>query len=168
MRTVFIGAGEISIETAKALVKKGYEVIIIETDKAKIDELSEEMDCSFLQGDGSRPDILREVNPEKTDILFCLTDSDQANVLASLLGRSLGLKRVVTSIRDGQFEGICRELELEDTIIPSRTISRYLQDMVAGKYRLPWEDEVIHTDGTSCGFPKPDRLYGDKTREAAE
>jgi trk system potassium uptake protein TrkA len=132
MRTVFIGAGEVSVETARALVKKGHDVIIIETDKAKIDELSDEMDCSFLHGDGSRPDILREVNPEQTDILFCLTDSDQANVLASLLGRSLGFKRVVTSIRDEQFEGICRELGLEDTIIPSRTISRYLQDMVAG------------------------------------
>lgn len=132
MRTVFIGAGEVSVETARALVKKGHDVIIIETDKAKIDELSEEMDCSFLHGDGSRPDILREVLPEQTDILFCLTDSDQANVLASLLGRSLGFKRVVTNIRDEQFEGICHELGLEDTIIPSRTISRYLQDMVGG------------------------------------
>ena len=132
MRTVFIGAGEVSIETAKALVKKGHEVIIIETDKAKIDELSEEMDCSFLQGDGSRPDILREVNPEQTDFLFCLTDSDQANVIASLVGRSLGFKRVVTSIRDAQFEVICKELGLKDTIILSRTISRYLEDLVGG------------------------------------
>ena len=120
------------IETAKALVKKGHEVIIIETDKAKIDELSEEMDCSFLQGDGSRPDILREVNPEQSDILFCLTDSDQANVIASLVGRSLGFKRVVTSIRDEQFDVICHELGLKDTIIPSRTITRYLVDLVAG------------------------------------
>jgi trk system potassium uptake protein TrkA len=136
MRTVFIGAGEVSVETARALVKKGHEVIIIETDKAKIDELSDEMDCSFLHGDGSRPDILREVNPEKTDILFCLTDSDQANLIASLLGRSLGFKRVVTSIRDEQFEGICHELGLKDTIIPSRTISRYLQDMVAGSKHI--------------------------------
>jgi trk system potassium uptake protein len=132
MRTVFIGAGEVSIETAKAFVKKGHEVIIIETDKAKIDELSEEMDCSFLQGDGSRPDILREVNPEQTDFLFCLTDSDQHNVIASLVGRSLSFKRVVTSIGDPQFEVICHELGLKDTIIPSRTISRYLGDMVGG------------------------------------
>jgi len=132
MRTLFIGAGELSIETAKALVKKGHEVIIIETDKAKIDELSEEMDCSFLQGDGSRPDILREVNPEQTDFLFCLTDSDQDNVIASLVGRSLGFKRIVTSIGDPQFEVVCRELGLKDMIIPSRTISRYLEDMVGG------------------------------------
>jgi trk system potassium uptake protein TrkA len=132
MRTVFVGAGKVSIGTAKALIKKGHEVVIIETDKAKIDELSEEMDCSFLQGDGSQPNLLREVNPAQTDVLYCLTDSDQANVIASLVGRSLGFKRVVTSIGDPQFEVICHELGLKDTIIPSRTISRYLEDMVGG------------------------------------
>lgn len=41
-----------------------------------------------------------------------------------------GFKRVVTSIHDPQFEGICHELGLKDTIIPSRTISRFLEDMV--------------------------------------
>ena len=132
MRTVFIGAGKVSIGTAKALVKKGHEVVIIETDKARIDELAEEMDCSFLLGDGSQPNILREVNPTQTDILYCLADSDQANVIASLIGRSLGFKRIVTSIGDPQFEEICHELGLQDTIIPSRTISRYLEDMVGG------------------------------------
>jgi len=35
----------------------------------------------------------------------------------------------------------------------------YMQDLVAGAYRLPWEDEVAHVDGTSCGFPPPDRVY---------
>ncbi|PSB22321.1 formamidase [filamentous cyanobacterium CCP2] len=35
----------------------------------------------------------------------------------------------------------------------------YMQDLVNGHYHLPWEAEVIHTDGTSCGFPPPTRLY---------
>jgi len=133
MRIVFVGAGKVSFETAKYLIKKSHEVIIIETDKDKIDALSEEMDCSFLLGDGSHPQILREVNPEQTDFLFCLTNSDQVNVIASLVGRSLDFKRIVTSIGDPQFEGICHELGLKDTIIPSRTISRYLEDMVGGR-----------------------------------
>jgi len=82
MRIVFIGAGEVSIGTARLLVGKGHEVVIIEQDKARISELSSQLDCSFLQGDGSRPDILREVNPEQTDVLVCLANSDQANVIA--------------------------------------------------------------------------------------
>ncbi len=35
----------------------------------------------------------------------------------------------------------------------------YMQDMVNGSYRLPWEAQVIHIDGTSCGFPEPTRPY---------
>lgn len=45
----------------------------------------------------------------------------------------------------------------------------FMQDMVAGNYQLPWDAEVKIKDGTSCGFPKPTRLYGESTRtEAAE
>lgn len=35
----------------------------------------------------------------------------------------------------------------------------YMNDLAAGKYRLPWEHEVEVTDGTSCGFPRPTRAY---------
>jgi formamidase len=35
----------------------------------------------------------------------------------------------------------------------------YMQDLVAGRYRLPWENEVQHRDGTSCGFEPPTREY---------
>jgi formamidase len=35
----------------------------------------------------------------------------------------------------------------------------YMQDLVAGKYRLPWEAEVKVIDGSSCGFPPPVRSY---------
>jgi formamidase len=44
----------------------------------------------------------------------------------------------------------------------------YMQDLVAGRYRLPWEAEVVHTDGTSCGFPKPTRRFGERLDRAAE
>jgi trk system potassium uptake protein TrkA len=132
MRIALVGAGEMTLRTAELLIAKGHQVIIIEKSPDKIDEISEDFDCSFLQGDGSKPPILREVGPEQTDALFCLTNSDQANLIASLVGRSLGFKRVITRIQDPEFELICRELGLEDTIIPSRTIGRYLADMVEG------------------------------------
>ena len=35
----------------------------------------------------------------------------------------------------------------------------FMQDMVAGTTRLPWEDEVVHTDGASCGFAPPVREF---------
>ena len=36
----------------------------------------------------------------------------------------------------------------------------YMRDLVKGQYQLPWEDSVVHRDGTSCGFPAPTRAYG--------
>ena len=38
----------------------------------------------------------------------------------------------------------------------------YMQDLVAGRYRLPWEDQIKETDGGSCGFPRPTRRDGEK------
>ncbi|WP_029893184.1 potassium channel family protein [Desulfohalovibrio reitneri] len=132
MRTVFVGAGETAVRTAELLIGRGYQVVIVESDEEKIDAFSEEMDCSFLQGDGSNPAVLRQTNPGDSDVLLCLTNSDQDNIIASLVGRTLGFGRVVTSIADPEYEPICRELGLKDTIIPTRTFSRYLADMVEG------------------------------------
>jgi trk system potassium uptake protein TrkA len=132
MRTAIIGAGEAGVLTATALIAEGHEVIVIDDDRSVIDALEGRLDCSFLHGDGAKPAVLSEVDPEQTDILFCLTGDDRVNVIASLVGRSLGFKRVVTSIQDPQLEGICDELGLDDTIIPARAISRHLVDMTHG------------------------------------
>ena len=35
----------------------------------------------------------------------------------------------------------------------------FMQDMVAGTFALPWETEVVHTDGSSCGFDAPQRTF---------
>lgn len=136
MRAVFIGAGELTVMTARQLLMSKHEVIIIEHDKARIDELSLDLNAGFIHGDGSKPAILREANPAETDILFCLSGNDQSNIIASLLGRSLGYKRVITRIEDCAYEHICIELGLEDIIVPDYTIARHLADMCAGQNPL--------------------------------
>ena len=119
--------------TARFLLKRGHEVVIVERDKERIAALAEELDCGYVNGDGSKPAILRETDPDSTDVLFCLTGHDQANIIASLIGRSLGFARVVTKIEDPEFEHICIELGLKDTIIPARTIGRHLADLFEGQ-----------------------------------
>jgi len=133
MRYVFIGASSLAISTAHLLVSRGHEVIIIERDKELIDALSDTLDCGFLHADGSKPVVLREVDPPSVDMLFCLTANDQANIIASLVGRSLGFHKVVTRIEDEEFEHICIELGLEKSIVPARTIGRYLADYAEGQ-----------------------------------
>lgn len=133
MRAVIIGSSTLSLMTARILLKRGHEVVIIEKNKEQIESLSDSLDCGILNGDGSKPAILKETDPATTDVLFCLTGNDQTNIIASLVGRSLGFKRVVTRIEDPEFEHICIELGLMDTIIPARTIGRHLADLIEGR-----------------------------------
>ena len=160
MKAIFVGASPTAIMTARALLKHNHEVIIIDKDKEKIDALSNEFDCGFLHGDGSKPSLLRETNPEKDDMLYCLTDHDQTNIITSLVGRSLGFTKVVTEIEDPSYEHICIELGLEDTIIPSRTIGRHLADMFEG--RDPFElSTMFRYDATTFSFVAQKKNVGE-------
>lgn len=133
MRAVFIGASTLAIATARLLLARRHEVVVIERERDRIEALADDLQCGYIHGDGSKPAILREADPEHTTVLFCLTGSDQANIIASLVGRSLGFPRVVTKIDDPAFEHICIELGLVDTIIPARAIGRHLADLAEGR-----------------------------------
>jgi trk system potassium uptake protein TrkA len=135
MRLVFLGATALTVKTVQALSEAGHEIVIIERDADRIRELSEHLDCAFLHGDGSKPDVLKEADPARTDILYCITNHDQTNIIASLIGKNLGIPRVVTMIEDEEYLPICEELGLKDTIIPVRTVSRHL----AGLTKAPIE-----------------------------
>lgn len=129
MRVVIVGAGSLAVMTAKLFLERRGEVVLIERDQDRIRELAENLDCGYIQGDGSKPAILREANPGSSDLLLCLSDDDQDNIIAGLVGRSLGFERVAVRIDDPEYEHICMELGLEGTIVPDRTIARFLVDL---------------------------------------
>jgi trk system potassium uptake protein TrkA len=133
MRVVIVGASDLAVETARILLDEGHEVIVIEQNSERIEALDDELACSFLHGDGSDPHIMDEVAPQDVDILFCLTDNDQVNILTSLIGKSRGCHRAVTLIVDSSYLPICGELGLEDVIVPDRTVGRYLADLAVGR-----------------------------------
>ena len=133
MRMAFVGASSVAIATVRMLSKQGHDIIMVEINKEKIERLSEQLDCGFIYGDGTRPDILKEIDPDSTEIVFCFTSNDQSNIIASLVARSLGFKKVVTKLEDPEFDHIAIELGLESIVVPSRTIALYLADMIEGR-----------------------------------
>ncbi len=152
MRFVFVGGGTLSVLTARMLVERRHEVVIIERNLEAIEELQEELDVGVIHGNGSRPAILREADPEATDLLFCLTHDDQANIIASLVARSLGFKRVVTKIEDPELEHICAELGLADSLVPMHTVGRYLADMAKGQNIIELSD-ILRGEARIFSFP---------------
>jgi trk system potassium uptake protein TrkA len=132
MRVVIVGAGSLGTRTAGLLTRRGYEVVVIESDPQVAQSLGESLDCGVIEGDGTRPAVLSEADPSNADALLALTSNAQTNLIASLVGRSVGFPRVITRIDDEEFEHVTLELGLVDTVIPARTIGRYLADIVEG------------------------------------
>lgn len=151
MRTAFIGTSSLTLSTAELLLEDGHEVILIERSRERIDALAERFDAGFIHGDGTSPDVLREVEPENTDVLFCLLESDQTNILAGLIGRSLGFRRVVPRVNDPQFQHICLELGLDDSVMPNRAVARHLRDLLGGEESLELSS-VIRGDAAVFSF----------------
>lgn len=143
MRVVFLGASHLTVTTAKLAIERGHEVVIVELDQLKIDELSGELDCGFIQGDGSFPSILEEVGPENTDFLICFTDNDQDNIIASLVGQEMGFGQVITRIDNPDFDAICKQLKLEDVFNPDKQIADTLVDTIEGYKRARHFTELI-------------------------
>lgn len=133
MRIVFIGATGPAVESARALLENGHEVVIVEGGEERLQELEEMgLDCGLVHGDGSHPAVLSELGSGNTDFLFCMTGSDQDNILAALAGKQLGFERVVAMIEDPDFSGLCSELGLEDVLIPNQETANAVTDRVAG------------------------------------
>ncbi len=40
----------------------------------------------------------------------------------------------------------------------------FMQDMVAGRYKLPWDASIVERDGSSCGFAPATRSYAPSNR----
>jgi trk system potassium uptake protein TrkA len=151
VRFVFIGSGSLAVLTGRMLISRRHEVVLIERDLAVIEQFQEELDVGFIHGDGTRPAILREADPDQTDLLFCLTRDDQANIIASLVARSLGFRRVVTKIEDPELEHICAELGLADSLVPMHTVGRYLADMAEGQDIIELSD-ILRGDARIFSF----------------
>lgn len=133
MRVAFVGASSLAVTAAHELLESGHDVVIIDRDPQRIEELAEELDCGLVHGDGSRPGIQKEIDPEGTQFLFCLANSDEANILAALVGLSLGFDRVVPKVDDSELEPICTELGLDEVIVPDRAGAARICDLVEGR-----------------------------------
>lgn len=136
MRIVFIGASHRTILTTRMLLEEGHDVVIVEKDGDKIERLSDNLDCGFIHDDGGKPQVLKDLSAENTDILFCIADSDRDNIIASLIARNIGYERIITSLENPEYEAVAEDLEFAETIVPDREVARALFDMASGRTRF--------------------------------
>jgi trk system potassium uptake protein TrkA len=118
-RVMIAGGGNIGATLAQNLENK-YQVKLIEKSYALCRTLSERLKhCIVLHGSGSEPQLLASENIEATDVFCALTNSDEANIMMSMLAKRMGAKKVITLITNAAYAELVGD-EIDIAISPQQ------------------------------------------------
>jgi len=132
-RIMIAGGGNIGLRLAKKIENR-YSIKILELNAERCKELSEELDYSvILQGSASDQDLLLEENIEETDVFIAVTNDDEANIMASLLAKRLGAKKVMALINNPAYVDLIQGGEIDIAISPQQaTVGSLLSHVRSG------------------------------------
>lgn len=137
MRVVIVGIGETGLELANNLSrKKGSELVLIESDPDRCEELAEKLDALVLQGDGSDPDILRKAQLGEADALVALTGSDPINTVIAMLGKQLAVEKIIVKLNNVRLQSACHEIGVRAVIAPKIAAAAEIVSNLYGLNRI--------------------------------
>lgn len=93
-----MGAGEVGFHLARTLSRQGHDVTVIEPNPAKLERLDDELDVLAVEGNGAHPPVLNAANVGAADLFIAVSSSDEANLTAARIAKSLGAKRAIVRV----------------------------------------------------------------------
>jgi len=120
-RIIIAGGGNIGFRLAKE-IENHYQVKIIESDQERCIALSESLQKAIvLNGNAADKDLLLEENIEDTDVFIAVTNDDEANIMASMLAKRIGARKVMTLITNPNYVDLIQGGEIDIAISPQQT-----------------------------------------------
>lgn len=99
-RVTIIGGGDVGLHLAERLESDGdADIVVIERDPARGELIAGRLRRALvLNGDGTDLELLESEDIGRSDVMVSVIDNDERNLLASLLARQLGVRRVITRV----------------------------------------------------------------------
>ena len=85
MQVVIVGAGFTGIQLAKVLVNEGNNVTLIDNNIEVTRHIGDQVDCTVITQDGNNLETLESARIANADVLVCLTDNDEVNMITCSL-----------------------------------------------------------------------------------
>ena len=82
MKIMVGGAGSVGRSIISYLSRADNDIIVVDTNQERLDEISKEFDVQPVLGSISRPDILENIGASSADILISATNNDEVNLVA--------------------------------------------------------------------------------------
>lgn len=119
-RVVIAGGGNIGVRLAQAL-EQTNQVKIIERDPKRARHISEQLNKAIvLVGDAADEDLLLEENIDNVDVFCGLTNSEEANILSSMLAKRLGAHKVMALINRTSYVDLVEAGSIDIAISPQQ------------------------------------------------
>lgn len=147
MKVVLVGASKAAIALVNRLQKadRTVSVVLIDSDREKLERIAETHDIGMVAGDGTAPNILEEAfGDHKPDLLVALTDSDQVNLIAAAVGKALGAETTLPQITSPQLVHAAKVLGMQRWIAPEALIAHEIEKHI--NLDLDSEDATAATD----------------------
>lgn len=113
MKIIIVGVGKLGEYLAKCLVKEGNAVTLVDVSFMTSMDVINNEDLNYVVGSGLDANVLNEAGISDADLLISVMESDEQNVMCSLLGRKLGAKHTIARIRTPEYSNTVNILKDE-------------------------------------------------------
>ncbi|MCQ8185161.1 Trk system potassium transporter TrkA [Parvularcula maris] len=137
-RVVIVGGGNIGLDVARELEQRGrMKIRLIEANAQRAALIAERLRRTIvLHGSGLDRNVLAEAGIHQAETLVALTDSDQTNLLAGVIGKRMGARRALILTNEAEYGTLSQTVDIDRFIDPrGTTISTILQHVRRGRIK---------------------------------
>ena len=167
-RAFVVGGRQIGITCAQMLEAQGVDVKLFEPDARRATRIAEILEKTIVvNADGTDQKVLEEENVEGVDAFLALTGHDEDNIIASLLARRLGVRKVVALINRPNYLPMAQRLGVNTTVSPRLVaVDGILQYVRTGSVLSVTTFREEEAEAIELIAPERSRLVGRKLRDA--
>lgn len=103
MKIIIIGAGKVGFTLAQRLSSEKHDIVIIEKNSDRREIIDKYLDVMTVAGNGASPRILEAAGVRTSDLLIAVTDLDEVNMIACMIGKKYGAKKTIARVRDPEY-----------------------------------------------------------------
>lgn len=122
-RVMVAGGGKVGLRLAR-LLQGTHQLKIIEADRKRCDYLATQLPstCLVLHGDSTDEALMEDENVREMDLFLALTSDDEDNIMACLLAKRLGARRVLALINRRAYADLVQGTQIDIALSPSHAV----------------------------------------------
>jgi len=120
---VVVGGGNVGYYLTKELLAAGHEVVMIEKHPPRARQIADELGSIVIPNDGCEGRYQAEAGMARADVVAAVTGDDEDNLVACQVAKMrFNVPRAIARVNNPKNEHLFRQLAIDDTVSPTRTI----------------------------------------------